>query len=137
MPTTGHEVLRRDMIEACDAILDAPPIVRRFVSEKHKRLTRALRSLIQRDDGTVLGRLATLVDLEPIRADDDAGLPDWTPLRVTYRVQRARVAEPNEADWQPVTAETDLSEALHYAAVYRRQTDLPVRVLRVTEEVMT
>jgi hypothetical protein len=59
------------MIEACDAILDAPPIVRRFVSEKHKRLTRALRSLVQRDDGTVLGRLATLVDLEPIRANEE------------------------------------------------------------------
>jgi hypothetical protein len=132
MPTTDHEVLRRDVIEACDAVLDAPPIVRRLISEKHKRLTRALRGLIQRDD-----RLATLVDLEPIRADDDAGLPDWTPLCVTYRVQRARVDAPDEADWQPVTAETDLSEALHYAAVYRRQTDLPVRVLRVTEEVMT
>jgi hypothetical protein len=70
MPTTDHEVLRRDMIEACDAILDAPPLVRRLISEKHKRLTRALRSLVQRDDGTVLGRLATLVDLEPIRADE-------------------------------------------------------------------
>jgi hypothetical protein len=71
MPTTDHEVLRRDMIEACDAILDAPPIVRRLISEKHKRLTRALRSLVQRDDGTVLGRLATLVDLEPIRAEEE------------------------------------------------------------------
>jgi hypothetical protein len=63
------------------------------------------------------------------------GEPYWTPLRVTYRVQRARVDAPNEADWLPVTVETELSEAQHYAAVYRRSSGLPVRVVRVTEEV--
>jgi hypothetical protein len=68
---THTEVIRQKLLQACDEILDAPPIVRRLISADMKRLTRAMRTYYQQAGGDELAKVAELYDAEPVRREDD------------------------------------------------------------------
>lgn len=69
MPYLTVEELRKHILEGIDSVLDAPWIIRKFVSNADRRLLRAQRRYWQSEDGTGLAKLLMFLDQEPEHRD--------------------------------------------------------------------
>jgi hypothetical protein len=66
MPVKNAEALRDLIVSSIDATLEAPWIVRRWLSADAQRVLRATRRYWLADDGTQLAKLLALVESEPV-----------------------------------------------------------------------
>lgn len=102
------EELRRSIVDGIDATLEAPWIVRRWLSPESLRILRATRRYWMSDDGTQLDKLLALVDQEPVARQEPTMTKSKPKTSVSASQCQALASKmgiswpPTPSDWQTI-----------------------------------